>query len=72
MTSSEVASLLGCSYAAVPHWQTVGLLTVISLNNRGDFLYQRPSDDVVKQIRTRQQRHRWKARNLQSKSTGAV
>jgi DNA invertase Pin-like site-specific DNA recombinase len=72
MTSSEVASLLGCSCAAVPHWHTVGLLTVISLNNRGDFLYQRPSDDVVKQIRTRQQRHRWKARNLQSKPTGAV
>ncbi|MDO8542345.1 MAG: recombinase family protein [Opitutaceae bacterium] len=72
MTSSQVASLLGCSCTAVPHWHNVGLLQVISLNNRGDFLYRRPSDDIISQIRVRQQRHRRKARYLESKPTGAV
>ena len=57
MTPDEVATLLECPGDDVSYWHTAGLLTGIHHSGRTAFLYQRPSDDVVAQIRTRQRRH---------------
>jgi DNA invertase Pin-like site-specific DNA recombinase len=72
MTHREVATLLDCPPTLVNHWRGVGLLTGIHFDDRNDFLYQRPSDDVVAQIRARQQRSRWIPRNPQPHISGAV
>jgi len=72
LTVGGMASVLQCPLTVVHHWQKIGLLTGIRFNDRYDCLYQRPSDDVVAQIRARLQPHRWKTTNPPPHIKGAV
>jgi DNA invertase Pin-like site-specific DNA recombinase len=72
ITHREMAALLDCPCTAVNHWRLVGLLTGIHFDDRNDYLYKRPSHEVVMQIRARQHRNRWKPRNPQRHISSAV
>lgn len=72
LTPAEVGALLGCRASQVNHWRQIGLLTSICFDERGDYLYQKPSDKTVAQIRARQRPGNWKPRNPQPHTSGAV
>jgi hypothetical protein len=72
ITSREMAALIKCTSAGVGYWHTVGLLTGVHYSDNNLYLYRKPSEDVLSQIRTRQLRHRPNTHNLQSTTSGAV
>ncbi len=72
LTPAETAQLLDCPASQVNYWRKIGLLNSICFDQRADYLYQKPSGQIVAQIRTRQQRRCWKPRHPQPHQLGAV
>jgi DNA invertase Pin-like site-specific DNA recombinase len=65
LTVREMAIVLECEPGCVNYWRTIGLLVGRRFSDRKDYLYQRPSEAVVTQIKTRQRRYRWKSHNTE-------
>jgi DNA invertase Pin-like site-specific DNA recombinase len=73
LTSREMAVLIGCPWKRIQYWRRVGLLTGVHFDAARDYLYQRPSDIVIAQLRARQRPHYWKSVSIASKHpSGAV
>jgi DNA invertase Pin-like site-specific DNA recombinase len=53
LTAKEIAQLIGTKPLLVDYWREQGLLKGIRLNDKNQYLYQRPDSDVIQQIKTR-------------------
>jgi DNA invertase Pin-like site-specific DNA recombinase len=65
LTVCEIAAALECKPSLVNYWRKIGLLAGRRFCDRDDYLYQRPSEAVVAEIKLRQHRHRWKTQNTE-------
>jgi DNA invertase Pin-like site-specific DNA recombinase len=72
LTVREIATMLDCKSNLINYWRKIGLLAARRFCDRRDYLYQRPSESVVAEIKTRQCRHRWKMQNTEQLVSGAV
>lgn len=63
LTVREVATVLECKPGLVNYWRKIGLLTGRRFCDRDDYLYQRPDEAIVAEIKMRQHRHRTKTQN---------
>lgn len=59
LTVREIAAVLDCPIVQAKYWRAAGLLTGIRFDAKRDYLYQRPSDNVLAHIRERQRRQCW-------------
>jgi DNA invertase Pin-like site-specific DNA recombinase len=53
LTSDEIAGLIGIKKYSVNHWRLTGLLQAILANDKNDYLYERPSEEIIEKIRAR-------------------
>jgi hypothetical protein len=65
LTVREIAAALECKASLVNYWRKTGLLAGRRFCDRDDYLYQRPCEAVVAEIKMRQHRHRWKTQNTE-------
>ncbi|MBI1993152.1 MAG: recombinase family protein [Deltaproteobacteria bacterium] len=65
LTVREIATVLECKSPLVNYWRKTGLLAGRRFCDRNDYLYQRPPELVVAEIKTRQKRQRWKTQNTE-------
>jgi len=73
LTAREMAALIGGPWKRIKYWRGVGLLTGVHFDAARDYLYQRPSDTVLAQLRARQRPHYWKSVTIASQHpSGAV
>ena len=57
MTVDELANLFKCLPACVKYWRSRGLIPAVLTESKTGFLYQKPSESVLAQIRQRQQQY---------------
>jgi DNA invertase Pin-like site-specific DNA recombinase len=53
LTARQIAELIGTKPLLVDYWRQQGLLKGIRLNDKNEYLYQRPDADAVQQIKRR-------------------
>jgi DNA invertase Pin-like site-specific DNA recombinase len=53
LNAREIAALVGTKPLLVDYWRQQGLLEGIRLNDKNEYLYERPDADAVKQIKRR-------------------
>ena len=61
MSVREMAALIGGPWGRIKYWRKAGLLTGIHFNGARDYLYQRPTDTIISELRARQRPHYWKS-----------
>ena len=54
-----MASLLDCPTKLVYHWRYRGLIEGVLVNDLGERLYKRPSENIINEIKSRQRRRLW-------------
>jgi DNA invertase Pin-like site-specific DNA recombinase len=53
LNAREIAALVGTKPLLVDYWRQQGLLEGIRLNDKNEYLYERPNADAIKQIKRR-------------------
>jgi len=53
LTARQIAELLGSKPLLVDYWREIGLLNGIRLNDKNQYLYERPNADTIQQIKRR-------------------
>jgi hypothetical protein len=60
LTVREMATLIGGPWTRIKYWRKAGLVTGMHHNGARDYIYRRPTDEVISKIRARQRPHYWK------------
>ena len=68
LTIEEMAGLLDCPTKLVYHWRYLGLIEGVCVNDLGERLYKRPTENVITEVKSRQRRRLWDS-GLFGKST---
>ena len=53
LNAREIAELIGSKPLLVDYWRQQGLLKGIRLNDKNEYLYERPDADAIQQIKRR-------------------
>jgi DNA invertase Pin-like site-specific DNA recombinase len=53
LTARQIAELIGRKPLLVDYWREVGLLNGVRLNDKNEYLYERPNADTIQQIKRR-------------------
>jgi DNA invertase Pin-like site-specific DNA recombinase len=72
LTIEEMARLLDCPTKLVYHWRYRGLIEGVLVNDLGERLYKRPSENIINDIKNRQRRRLWDPACLKEQPQGAV
>jgi DNA invertase Pin-like site-specific DNA recombinase len=72
LTPRQIGLRIGSTPNRVKYWRRVGVLKGVKLGERNEYLYYRPTEFEVEQIRRRRQKRSPKANSVQSSPLSAV
>jgi DNA invertase Pin-like site-specific DNA recombinase len=68
LTNEEVAQMIGGPANGVNHWRKAGVLIGVRFNEKGEYLFERPSPDVIAEIHRRRAIYAPKTKQTQTRS----
>jgi len=72
LTARQIGPIIGSTPSHVKYWRQAGVLKGVKLGERNDYLYYKPTETDVEQIRHRRQKRSRIANRVQSSALGAV
>lgn len=72
LTPRQIGPMIGSALSRVKYWRRVGVLKGVRIGERNEYLYHKPTEAEVEQIRYRRQKRSPKANGVPSSALSAV
>ena len=72
LTPRQIGLMIGAAFSRANYWRRVGVLKGVKIGERNEYLYYKPTDAEVEQIRCRRQKRSPKANRVPSSALSAV
>jgi hypothetical protein len=72
LTPRQIGLMIGAALSRANYWRRVGVLKGVKIGQRNEYLYYKPTDAEVEQIRCRRQKRSPKANRVPSSALSAV
>lgn len=72
LTPRQIGPMIGSALSRVKYWRRVGVLKGVRIGERNEYLYHKPTEAEVEQIRYRRQKRSPKANRVPSSALSAV
>ena len=72
LTPRQIGLMIGAAFSRANYWRRVGVLKGVKIGERNEYLYYKPTNAEVEQIRCRRQKRSPKANRVPSSVLSAV
>jgi DNA invertase Pin-like site-specific DNA recombinase len=72
LTPRQIGLMIGAAFSRANYWRRVGVLKGVKIGERNEYLYYKPTEAEVEQIRCRRQKRSPKANRVPSSALSAV